>query len=172
MREFLYIFFSTWFFGPVGGTACASLEGFQAEEILLLISFCNVLIAFLWLLLAELLFRRLKPPFHLGKGSTLTSLGLLAFSLGSMVAVMTAYGLGVGRKAFPIIAPCSVASGILWTLGALGLLTLFPPFWLYMGALVVALFLLSLKLYSNRESLRSFLRNGRVMGLRSNRSQD
>lgn len=173
MREFLSIFLSTWLLGPVGGTACASLEGFQAGEILLLITLSNALIAFLWLLLAELLFRRLKPFFPVGKGkSTLTSLGLLAFSLGSMVAVMTAYGLGVGRKAFPIIAPCAVGSGVLWTLSALGLLTFFPPLWLYFGALVVTFLLLSSKLYSNREFLRNFLRNGRISGLRSGRSQD
>lgn len=162
MREFLSIFLSTWLLGPVGGTAHASLEGFQAREILLLITLINTLIAFLWLFLAELLFRRLRPPFPFGGGrSTLASLGLLAFSLGSMVAVMTAYGLGVGRRAFPVIVTCAVGSGVLWTLGALGLLIFLPPLWLYLGALAMTFLLFSSKLYSKRGALKDLLKNRR-----------
>lgn len=161
MRELLSIFLSTWVLGPVGGTACASLQGFQAREVLLLVTLSNALIALFWLGVAELLFRR-GPRFLSilagGRRLTLTGLGLLAFSLGSMVAVMAAYALGVGRRAFPLIAPCAVGSGALWTMSALGLLTFLPPLWLYLATLAATLLFFSLKLYSSRELLRHALR--------------
>jgi hypothetical protein len=162
MRELVEIFLSTWILGPVGGTACASLKGFGAGEVLLLVTVSNALIALLWLGVAELLSRRVVL-FSLLRGGrrgslTLAGLGLLAFCLGSMVAVMTAYALGVGRRAFPLIAPCAVGSGALWTLGSLGLLVFVPPLWLYLGALAVTLLLLLGKLYSRRELVRQTLR--------------
>jgi len=162
MRELVEIFLSTWILGPVGGTACASLRGCGEGEILLLVTLSNALIALLWLGVAELLSRRMALFSLLGgkeRGTlTLAGLGLLAFSLGSMVAVMTAYALGVGRRAFPLIAPCAVGSGALWTLGSLGLLVFVPPLWLYLGALAVTLLLLSGKLYSRRELVRQTFR--------------
>jgi hypothetical protein len=162
MRELVEIFLSTWILGPVGGTACASLRGFGAGQIFLLVTLSNALIALLWLAVAELLSRRLALFSLLrgrGKGKlTLVGLGLLAFSLGSMVALMTAYALGVGRRAFPLIASCAVGSGALWTLGSLGLLVFLPPLWLYLGALAVTLLLLSGRLYSRRELLRQTFR--------------
>ncbi|MEM2866294.1 MAG: hypothetical protein QXM46_00010 [Candidatus Hadarchaeales archaeon] len=166
MRELLSIFLSTWVLGPVGGTACASLEGFQPGQILLLVTLSNALIALFWLAVAELLFRRWGSLLYLVGGErrgalTLTGLALLAFSLGSMVAVMVAYVLGVGKRAFPLIAPCAVGSGALWTMGALGLLTFFPPFWLYLATLAATLILVSTKVYSRRELLRQALRSWR-----------
>ncbi len=166
MRELLSVYLSTWVLGPVGGTACASLEGFQPGEILLLVTLSNALIALFWLLVAEVLFRRwgsILPLLGREKRGALalTSLGLLAFSLGSMVAVMTAYALGVGRKAFPLIAPCAVGSGALWTMGALGLLTFLPPLWLYLAALAATLLLVSTRVYCRRELLRQVLRSRR-----------
>ncbi len=164
MRELVEIFLSTWVFGPVGGTACASLRGFGTGEILLLVTLSNAFIALLWLAVAELLSRRLVFPLFRREergGLTLAGLGLLAFSLGSMVAVMTAYASGIGRRAFPLIAPCAVGSGALWTLGSLGLLVLVPPLWLYLGAVVVTLSLLSGRLYQRRELVRRTLRSWR-----------
>jgi hypothetical protein len=146
--EFLLLFLSTWAFGSVGGTAYAVANGFSNMETILLIAGTNTLLVVIWFAIIGLIVRRLEGfldeyrkkgieipflvPREKARGMTTVGLGIVAaLTIGSMGAVTRAYAPNANRwMAWAAITPGAVAAGLLWTMGALGIIPFLPSPWL------------------------------------------
>jgi len=177
--DLLGIFLSTWAFGSVGGTAYASGCGFSPLQTIVTIAVINALLVIIWFGIIGLIamkFKRLLEryevdvdgaPFLSGKKaetSTTVGLGLMAALTGSMWAVVAAHVMNVNKRvAWAVITPSAVTGGLIFTLGALGIIQFLPsPWWLYFVAVGVTVTLVARKAYRNREKITELIREIRA----------
>lgn len=153
MLVLVLLFLSTWAFGSVGGTAYAVANGFSNLETILLVASMNTILVVVWFVIIGLIVKRLEGfldeyrskgieiPFVVSreKAGKMTAmwLGILAaLTIGSMWAVIAAYATNANKwVSWAAITPGAVTAGLLWTLGALGIIPFLPsPWWLYLAA--------------------------------------
>ncbi len=173
MLKLLGVFLSTWVFSPVGGTAYAVAQGFSSIQTVALIAAMNAIIVVLWFGIVGFFARRLErvlmrrrtvhvPIVKRRKVGHLTiaEVGFIAFVAGSVWAVIITYMTNVNKLvAWAVITPCTVGSGLLWTLGSLGVIPFLPsPWWLYLMAVGATALSVGSRVYRNFDKIREVIR--------------
>lgn len=167
MLELIGIFLSALVFGPVGGTAYAAAQGLSNLQIIVLITVIDALLVVFWFGIIGFGMRRIRrvrtyiESQRVAGPISVAGLGLVA-AVNILVAVVDAYLIRAKKMwAWAAITAGGFSTGILWTLGALGIIQFLPsPYYLYIVAAGTSIAIVGWNIYRKGGKIRQQLKGG------------
>ncbi|MCK4405134.1 MAG: hypothetical protein KAV43_01330 [Hadesarchaea archaeon] len=162
------LFFSTFCFGSVGGTAYAVGHGLSELATIFALCLINAAIVLIWFGVIGAVNSRLsgylkskRKDFRNANLTGVFALAGLSFVFGSLWAVIAVYALNMKRiPALISVTVLAVSGGTLWSLGSLGIIRFLPSPWImYVVAMCAMSAIIVKKVAENQVLVKDVINN-------------